>query len=186
MTTVKVTSRAVAGLTDGFTGEPLSVVMTITPGVPPLYSCPEAFSVHVPHDSLASLKDDVSMEGGVRGIRDAVNPVDPYTGDPLKLRVFPDGRFAYSGGLNPRTAFKSLEELRYRLSMRGGVSKYPRPGQALPVTKPERAGRELGERNAPSDATKEAVEKVVSEHMPRGTQVSMSGRTGKPRGGRRG
>ena len=182
--TVKVTSKLVEGLTDGFTGEPLEVYMTVTAGVPPLYNCPNAFSVHIPHDSLALLQDDVSMENGVRGLRDAVNPVCPYTGERLLLRTFPDGRFSYKGGLNPRVAFRSLEELRYRLSMRNGVSPFAAPEPHTPVARPKREGRELGEQNAPSDATKEAVEKVVAEHMPRGTQVSMSGKAkAKAKGG---
>lgn len=180
--TVKVTSKLVEGLTDGFTGEPLEVYMTVTAGTPPLYNCPEAFSVHVPRASLEELQDDVSMENGIRGVRDAVHPKCPYTGEDLLLRTFPDGRFAYKGGLNPRVAYGSLEELRYWLSMRNGKSKFPKPGPRKPVTKPERVGRELGEQNAPSDATKETVEKIVSEHMPRGTQVSMAG---KSKGGKR-
>lgn len=188
--TVKVTSKLVEGLIDGFTGEPLEVMMTVTAGTPPLYNCPEAFSVHVPHSSLVSLQDDVSMENGIRGLRDAVHPKCPYTGEELRLRVFPDGRFAYKGGLNPRVAYKSLEELRYWLSMRNGVSKYQKPAPQKPVTKPERVGRELGEENVPSDATREATEKIVSEHMPRGTQVSMAGKLnagrtkGKAKGGK--
>ena len=184
--TVKVTSKLVEGLTDGFTGEPLEVFMTVAAGIPPLYNCPNAFSVHIPRASLATLRDDVSMENGIRGIRDSVNPKCPYTGEDLLLRVFPDGRFSYKGGLNPRMAFSSLEELRYRLSMRNGVAKFPKPEESSPVLKPERVGKELGEQNAPTDATKEAVEKVVSEHMPRGTQVSMSGASStKNKGGRR-
>lgn len=193
--TVKVTSKLVEGLTDGFTGEPLEVMMTVTAGTPPLYNCPDAFSVHVPHGSLEALRDDVSMKDGVRGLRDSVHPKCPYTGEDLLLRVFPDGRFAYKGGLNPRVAYKSLEELRYWLSMRDGKSPYVKPGPQKPVTKPERAGRELAEENVPSDATREVTEKIVAEHMPRGTQVSMAGASdagkakgkpkGKPKGGGR-
>lgn len=183
--TVKVTSKLVEGLTDGFTGEPLEVFMTVAAGTPPLYNCPGAFSVHVPHGSLAELQDDVSMENGIRGLRDAVNPKCPYTGESLLLRVFPDGRFAFKGGLNPRMAFRSLDELRYRLSMRDGVAKFPKPGPQSPVTKPERVGKELGEQNVPSDATKEAAERIVSEHMPRGTQVSMAGKAPGKGGGKR-
>lgn len=174
--TVEVTSKLVQGLTDGFTGKPLKVCMTVSAGVSPLYHCPEAFSVHVPRASLAELQDDVSMENGVRGVRDAVHPKCPYTGEDLFVRTFPDGRFSYKGGLNPRTAYKSLEELRYWFSMRNGVSKFEKPGPQAPVTKPERIGKELGEQNAPSDATREAAERIVSEHMPRGTQVSMAGK----------
>lgn len=182
--TVKVTSKLVEGLTDGFTDKPLEVYMTVTAGVPPLYNCPGAFSVHVPRASLEELQDDVSMKCGVRGLRDSVNPTCPYTGEKLLLRTFPDGGFAYRGGLNPRVAFKSLEELRYRLSMRDGKPKFPKPGEPAPVTKPSRKERELSEVGAPSDATKEAVEKIVSEHMPRGTQVSMAGKS-KGKGGKR-
>ena len=96
----------------------------------------------------------------------------------------PDGRFCYAGGLNPRRAFTSLEELRYFLSMRGGKSPFPKSGAEARVTEPARKPRELPEENAPSDATKEAVERVVSAHMPRGTSVSMSGNSAK-KGGRR-
>ena len=181
--TVKVTSKLVQGLVDGYTGEPLEVHMTVTRGSPPLYNCPDAFSVHAPHDTLESLQDDVSMQDGVRGVRDRVNPVDVYTGERLKLRTMPDGRFCYAGGLNPRRAFRSLDELLYFLTMRAGESRFPKPGEPAPVERPPREARDLPEEGAPSDATKEAVEKIVAEHMPRGTSVSMAGRGGK--GGRR-
>lgn len=173
--TVKVTSKLVEGLTDGFTGKPLEVFMTITKGVPPLYNCPDAFSVHIPYSSLESLQDAVSMKNGVCGLRDIVNPTDPYTGEKLLLRVFPDGRFSYKGGLNPRMAFNSIEELVYHLAMRDGKANTKKPGAEVTVSSPERVGRELPEENAPSDFTKETVERIVSEHMPRGTQISMSG-----------
>ena len=94
----------------------------------------------------------------------------------------PDGQFCYVGGLNPRRAFMSLAELVYHLSMRDGKSPYPMPSAPTPVTKPGQEERELPEENVPSDATKEAVERIVSEHMPRGTSVSMaSGRGGRRR-----
>ena len=180
--TVKVTSLLVKDLSDGFTGEPLEVYMTVAKGSPPVYNCPNAFSVHAPQKSLELLQDDVSMKDGIRGVRDKVNPVDPYTGRPLRLRVMPDGQFCYVGGLNPRRAFMSLAELVYHLSMRDGKSPYPMPSAPTPVTKPGQGERELPEENVPSDATKEAVERIVSEHMPRGTSVSMaSGRGGRRR-----
>lgn len=183
--TVKVTSKLAEGLVDGFTGDPLEVYMTVAPGSPPLYNCPGAFSVHTPRESLEQLQDDVSMENGLRGVRDAVNPVDPYTGEPFKLRVWPDRRFSFTGGLNPRIAFRSLEELRYRLSMRGGVSPFDPPAPPPAVAQPSSAPRDLPEEGVPSDATLEAVEKVVAEHMPRGTSVSMSRRPGGSKGGSR-
>jgi len=174
--TVKVTSTLAAGLVDAFTGKPLSVVMTVAPGSPPLYSCPDAFSVHAPRETLAELQDDVSMKNGIRGLRDAVHPTDPYTGAEYRLVVRPDGKFAYAGGLNPRRAFLSLEELRYHLSMRGGKSPFPKPEPPPRVTRPERKERELSEENAPSDATLEAAEAaVVKAGMKRATLVSMAG-----------
>lgn len=172
--TVKVTSKLADGLVDGFTGKPLEVVMTVAKGVAPLYSCPGAFSVHTPRKTLVELQDDVSMKEGVRGLRDAIHPTDPYTGEAFKLRTFPDGRFSYQGGLNPRKAFQSLEELRYWFSMRAGVSPFPKPGSSVKAEKPGRKERELPEVGAPSDVTKETVEKVIAAHMPRGTSVSMS------------
>ena len=171
---VKVTSKQAEGLTDGFTGRPLDVFMEVKAKAPPMFYCPDAFSVHVPYDSLDALQDAVSMKNGVCGLRDATHPTCPYTGAKLKLRPFPDGRFAYAGGLNPRRAFESLEDLVYHLSMRDG-----KPGVAKPeahvAMKPKEGDKYLPEQNAPSDATKEAVEKaVVAAGLPRQTQVSMS------------
>lgn len=171
---VKVTSKLAEGLTDGFTGRPLEVFMEVKAKSPPMFYCPDAFSVHVPYDSLEALQDAVSMKNGVCGLRDATHPTCPYTGAKLKLRPFPDGRFAYAGGLNPRRAFESLEELVYHLSMRDGKPGARKPG-ARAVVKPKEGDKYLSEQNAPSDATKEAVEKaVVAAGLPRQTQVSMS------------
>ena len=171
---VKVTSRLAEGLTDGFTGRPLEVFMEVKEKSPPMFYCPNAFSVHVPYDSLSTLQDAVSTKDGVCGLRDAVHPTCPYTGDKLKLRPFPDGRFAYAGGLNPRRAFESLEDLVYHLSMRDGKTDVAKPA-AHAAMKPKDGDRYLPEKNAPSDATKEAVEKaVVAAGLPRQTQVSMS------------
>ena len=172
---VKVTSKLVSGLKDGFTGRPLEVFMTVKPKSPPMYYCPKAFSVHVPYDTLMHLQDAVSMKDGISGVRDSVHPTCPYTGADLKLRVFPDGSYAFTGGLNPRRAFMSLEDLVYHLSMRDGKTDVPKPGKPPVAVKPKAGHRELGEQNAPSDATKEAVEKaVVAAGLPRQTQVSMS------------
>lgn len=158
--------------------------MSVKAKSPPMFYCPEAFSVHVPYDSLEALQDAVSMKNGVCGIRDAIHPTCPYTGAKLKLRPFPDGRFAYAGGLNPRRAFESLEDLVYHLSMRGGKPVARKPG-AHAVVKPKEGDKYLPEQNAPSDATKEAVEKaVVAAGLPRQTQVSMSVPTRK-KGGRK-
>lgn len=181
---VKVTSKLAEGLTDGFTGLPLEVFMEVKAKSPPMFYCPNAFSVHVPYDSLEALQDAVSMKNGVCGLRDATHPTCPYTGAKLKLRPFPDGRFAYAGGLNPRRAFESLEELVYHLSMRDGKTKVAKP-EAHAVTKPKGRDKYLPEQNAPSDATREAVEKaVVASGLPRQTRVSMSV-PAKKKGGRR-
>lgn len=177
---VKVASKLVEGLTDGFTGRPLDVMMSVNPKSPPLFYCPGALSVHVPYDTLEELQDAVSMKDGVCGLRDSVNPTCPYTGEPLKLRTFPDGRFSYFGGLNPRRAFTSLESLVYWLSMRDGVSTRDKPSPRVAV-KPKAGDRDLPEQNAPSDATREAVEAaVVKAGLPRQTQVSMSVSSGNP------
>ena len=179
---VKVTSKLVAGLTDGFTGRPLEVMMSVQAKTPPMFYCPNAFSVHVPYASIDLLQDAVSMKDGVCGLRDAVHPTCPYTGQPLKLRPFPDGRFAYAGGLNPRRAFQSLEDLVYHLSMRNGVAKTEKPSPHVAV-KPKEGDRELPEQNAPSDATREAVEQaVVNAGLPRQTQVSLAVTSAKGKG----
>lgn len=181
---VKVTSKLAEGLTDCFTGRPLEVFMEVKAKSPPMFYCPDAFSVHVPFVSLEALQDAVSMKNGVCGLRDAIHPTCPYTGAKLKLRQFPDGRFAYAGGLNPRRAFESLEDLVYHLSMRDGKTDMAKP-EAHVAVKPKEGDKYLPEQNAPSDATKEAVEKaVVAAGLPRQTQVSMSV-PGKKKGGRR-
>lgn len=179
---VKVTSKLVRGLVDGFTGQPLEVFMTVKAKTSPMFYCPNAYSVHVPHKSLAALQDAVSMKNGVRGIRDALHPTCPYTGAKLVIRPFPDGQYAYAGGLNPRRAFASLDELLYRLTMRDGVATREKPAARVAM-KPRDAEKELPEVGAPSDATREAVEQaVVKAGLPRQTQVSMSVPDKKKRG----
>lgn len=172
---VKVTSKLVEGLTDGFTGQPLEVYMVVKSKSPPVFYCPKAYSVHVPYDSVVALQDAVSMKNGVCGLRDSVHPTCPYTGEQLKLRALPGGKYAYMGGINPRRAFLSLEDLVYRLSMRDGKATRARQPAPCAAVKPREGDRDLPEQNAPSDATREAVEQaVVRSGLPRQTQVSMS------------
>lgn len=173
--TSKVTVPRALNIRCPYTGDVLDVYLTVTAGRV-LYSCPQAFTVAEPVGSLPELQDRASMRNGVRGVADGTKkPTCPYTGERLMLRVLPDGRYMYAGGFNPRRAHTDLDELLYYLTMRNGDATRARPGPPLPV---ERAGdpppRRLDAETGPSDATLEAMEKVASEHMERGTVVSMS------------
>ena len=182
--TNKVTVPRALGLKCPYTGEGLDVYLTVVQGGV-LYSCPHAFTLAEPVGSLAELQDRASMRNGVRGVADgAARPACAYTGERLLLRELPDGRYMYAGGFNPRRAFTDLDELLYYLTMRNGVATREKPGPRIPVerVRPEPPKRP-DERTEPSDATLEAMEKVASEHMERGTVVSMSG--AEPRKGRK-
>ena len=181
--TSKVTVPRALGVKCPFTGDVLDVYITIGGGGV-LYSCPSAFTLAEPVASLAELQDRASMRNGVHGVVDgARKPTCPYTGERLLLRVLPDGRYMYAGGFNPRRAFPNLDEFLYYLTMRDGVATREKPGPRVPVerVRPEPPRRPDG-KIEPSDATLEAMEKIASEHMERGTVVSMSGaRPGKGR-----
>lgn len=179
--TNKVTVPRALDIKCPYTGDSLDVYLTVgTGGV--LYSCPGAFTLAEPVGSLAELQDRASMRNGVRGVADGSRkPTCAYTGAPLRLRAFPDGRYAYAGGFNPRRAFADLDELLYWLTMRDGTASRAKPGPRVPVERVREAPpKRPDEAVAPSDATLEAMEKVASEHMERGTVVSMSaGKAGK-------
>lgn len=186
--TNKVTVPRAQGIKCPYTGDDLEVYLTVVAGGV-LYSCPNAFTVAEPVDSLGELQDRASMRNGIRGVVDGVQkPVCAYTGERLFLRILPDGRYVYTGGFNPRRAFTDLDELLYYLTMRHGKAMRMKPTGLQPVERvrenpPERPDAVI----KPSDATLEAMEKVASEHMERGTTVSLSvGAPGKGKsGGRR-
>ncbi len=174
--TNKVTVPRALGIKCPYTGDVLDVYLTVAAGGV-LYSCPNAFSLAEPVDTLRTLQDRASMRNGVAGVADgAKRPVDAYTGEPLKLRVHPDGRFSYAGGFNPRRAYTDLDELLYYLTMRDGVPSREKPAAKEPVRKaPPRTEARPDARTTPSDATLEAMEGVAAAHMQRGTTVSMAG-----------
>lgn len=173
--TNKVTVPRARGIKCPYTGKEIDVFLTVGNGAV-LYSCPGAFTLREPVGSLAELQDRASMRNGVCGAADgARRPVCAYTGERLLLRTLPDGRFFYAGGFNPRQAYRNLDELLWLLTMRGGNTTRPRPGPTPPVeavreAPPSRPDAVID----PSDATLEAMEKLASEHMERGTMVSMS------------
>ena len=174
------------GIKCPYTEDVLDVYITVGKGSV-LYSCPGAFTLAEPVGSLAELQDRASMRNGVHGAADgAKKPKCAYTGESLRMRVLPDGRYMYEGGFNPRRAFFDLDELLYYLTMRGGKASRARPAGLRPVEAVrEPPPRRPDGRVSPSDATLEAMEKVAAEHMDRGTTVSVSG-AAKPAGkGRR-
>lgn len=182
--TNKVTVPRARGIKCPYTGEELDVFLTVGHGSV-LYSCPGAFTLREPVGSLAELQDRASMRNGVHGAADgARRPTCAYTGEKLLLQELPDGRYFYSGGFNPRRAYRDLDELLYLLTMRDGVAPRPRPApppaaesvREPPAPRPDAA-------TEPSDATLEAMEKLAAEHMERGTMVSMSV-AGKGKGGK--
>ena len=131
--------------------------------------------------TLQELQDRASMRNGVAGAARTGDPVDAYTGKPLRLRAYPDGRFSYAGGFNPRRAFTDLDELLYYLTMRNGVASRakPAPKPAVAAAKADTAARPDA-RTTPSDATLEEMERVAAGHMQRGTVVSMAPSARKP------
>lgn len=174
--TNKVTVPRAQGIKCPFTGLPIDVYITVANGSI-LYSCPKAFTLTEPVGELSVLQDRASMRNGVIGVVDGVrNPMCPYTGKELRLRVSPDGKFSYVGGFNPRRAFTDLDELLYHVTMRGGVAAMEKPSEKPQVNrvKPPPPARPDA-RTEPSDATLETMEQLASEHMQRGTTVSMAG-----------
>ena len=181
--TNKVTVPRARGIKCPYTGKEIDVFLTVGNGAV-LYSCPGAFTLREPVGSLAELQDRASMRNGMHGAADgARRPVCAYTGQKLLLRELPGGRYFYAGGFNPRQAYRNLDELLYFLTMRNGVPARQVPGPIMPVEgvrEPPPARPDA--RIEPSDATLEAMEKLASEHMDRGTMVSMSVPSGKSAG----
>lgn len=172
--TNKVTVPRALGIKCAYTGSVVDIYLTVAGGQV-LYSCPKAFTLAEPVGTLQELQDRASMRNGVAGVARTGDPVDAYTGKPLRLRVYPDGRFSYAGGFNPRRAFTDLDELLYYLTMRNGVASRakPAPKPAVAAAKADTAARPDA-RTTPSDATLEEMERVAAGHMQRGTVVSMA------------
>lgn len=185
MKSIAVTAPEAQRLRCPFTGKPLTVHMHISPGSV-TFSAPDAFSLKVPRGSLKTLLDDASMRNGVYGAVTVDKAMtDPYTGEKLRVREFPDGRVCLIGGFNPRAAVSTLGEFIYRASMRDGVTDMT-PPVSIKIEKPEAHRPEPKAEEEVSEETMEAAERIVSDAVKDGklevssTTVHMS----RQRGGR--
>lgn len=188
----KVTSEDFQGLTNPYTGKPMTVFMLTGVG-PVRFTCPDTFSTTDLADTPTELYDRWNRKDGVSGLRTGSLIQCAYTGEMLSV-VQRFGKVSYAGGFDPHR-FYTRDEFLYYAWMRGGKSKFPKPSQEdSRVKAPSREGqvtdrqREHAEREAPSlDEEKihmvEASMKKHKDQMEKSSTVSMSV-SGK--GGRRG
>lgn len=111
------------GLLNPYTGEPIETKMVITPDGKAFFYAPDTYSTAQVFGSMVEAHRNWSRVNGVAGCRpDGVPATCAYTGEVLEPH---DG--CYIGGFDP-TAFHTREEYLYYVTMRGGKSKYPKPG----------------------------------------------------------
>lgn len=161
----RATSEEFQGLVDPYTERPLEVFMRATPHGP-LFFAPDAYSPA----RIVPKKSDATRFRTCR-----------YTGADLTPRRAPDGWYC-TGGFDPRR-FLPREEFLHRITMRGGVPKYPEP-DGVRAEAPVRRGRVTArhrahtDRNAPTlrDYQVDAVERSLSKFkdvIPGSSTVSM-------------
>lgn len=127
-TEVLVTSEEFKKLKNPYTGLPMRVVMVVGSGSDPLFhAAKEEYSPSQEQESPKRCYDLWNRVDGVGGMKDRQLIRCAYTGEPLSL-VHTETGCRYDGGFNPHMLY-SREEFLYRASMRGGVSKYPKPGE---------------------------------------------------------
>jgi len=148
----KVTSADFNDLVNPYTGKQMIVMMNVTPaGV--TFFAPDTYSTYerlpTPEECYRKWNRVNDIEGGRTG-----KPIQcAYTGEPLSV-VHTDFGCYFRGGFDPRM-FHTRESFLYYATMRGGVSKYPKPdGRSPRVTAPPR---------------KPSVTKAMSKHAEKET-----------------
>lgn len=130
------------GLTNPYTGERLAVKMLVCPGGRTLFAAPGAYApgVYRASSSVEAYRmwDRVDGKEGLRTAQyQAV--ACAWTGEPLSM-TRTDRGWALLGGFDP-TVFRPRDEFLYYAEMRGGLSPRRRPGAAVRVEQPAKAGK---------------------------------------------
>lgn len=160
---VLVTSEEFLRLRNPYTGLPMKTVMVVTEsGCPLFHAAPEEYSPSREQESPQRCYDLWNRIDGVSGMKNGQQIRCAYTGDVLSL-VHTDRGCRYDGGFNPHMLY-TRDEFLYRASMRGGVSKYPKPGVASRVTQVKRVDmpKRRTDKDRGGDVSGEAVDIAAS------------------------
>lgn len=134
---VPVTSEEFLKLKNPYTGLTMKVVMVVTgTGNPMFHAAQSEYSPSQEQESAQRCYDLWNRVNGVSGVKSSQQIRCAYTGETLSI-VHTDTGCRYEGGFNPHMLY-SREEFLYRASMRGGVSKYPKPAPVSRVTQVKR------------------------------------------------
>lgn len=156
---VLVTSEVFSGIRNAYTGKPMRVMMVVTGNGEPLFhAAGSEYSTSDHFETKKQAYDAWNRKDGVGGLKNDKPIVCAYTGEALGLVQSPDG-FYYAGGFNPKMLYRR-DEFLYRASMRGGVSKFPKPGSQQRVDKVTRVDMPEKRRNKDrgGDVSGEAVD----------------------------
>lgn len=145
----KVTSEDFQGLTNPYTGKPMTVFM-LTGSGPVRFTCPDTFSTADLADTTAQLYDNWNRKNGVSGLRTGQTIRCAYTGELLSVKTR-FGKVSYVGGFDPHR-FYTREEFLYYAWMRDGKSKFPVPvKEESRVKAPSREGKVTEEQKCHAD-----------------------------------
>lgn len=175
--TVTCTGRAFRGLRDPYTGEPLVVKMVALRTGEARFFAPGAYSPRERFATRAEAHARWMTAEGIEGVRRGQPIVCAYTGERL-VPAHDAAGFYFDGGFDPRVP-RSRDEFLYYATMRGGVSRYERPGAPSRVSAVhERPDRQVLSHEAPmlegSLERAEAAMKKSGFAPQRKTRVSMS------------
>ena len=172
------------GLTDPYTGKPVTVRVVAGGRDMPLFFSPDAYDPSNPVPTVKELLAAAGTRNGVSGAAsDGKELICPYTGAHMSISSGPEGA-CLKGGFRPSRPVTGAANFNYLMRMRGGESEIPKP-DAEPVvafTAPyvDVPPASSGE---PKDFSKEYAEKILAPMIPKRTVVTVPRRPANRRKG---
>ena len=174
--------RVFNGLTDPYTGRPVTVRVIAGGSDMPMFFSPDAFDPSVPVPTVKELLEKAGTRNGVSGsMSGGAELTCPYTGNRMSISTGPDGA-CLKGGFRPSRPMRGAAEFNYAMRLRDGVSEIDAP-EAVHVSMPAPDVPVSSGSDEPKDYSKEYAEKVLAPMLPKKTVVTVPRRPANRRKG---
>lgn len=174
--------RVFNGLTDPYTGKPVTVRVIAGGGDMPMFFSPDAFDPSVPVPTVKELLEKAGTRNGVSGaLSGGAELTCPYTGNRMYISTGPDGA-CLKGGFRPSRPVRGAAEFNFAMRMRDGKSDAEAPEPvSVSLTQPQVPVTSGSDE--PKDYSKEYAERVLSPLLPKKTVVTVPKRPANRRKG---
>ena len=171
------------GLTDPYTGKPVTVRVVAAGADMPMFFSPDAFDPSVPVPTVKELLEKAGTRNGVSGVLSGGAELTcPYTGNRMTISSGPEGA-CLKGGFRPSRPVRGAAEFNYAMRMRDGKSEIDAPEAPPAVVFVEDPPVITSGSDEPKDYSKEYAERVLAPMLPKKTVVTVPRRPAKRRKG---